>query len=143
VALQGGGDCADYADIKRAKEVGKDCAATLGPNQAGLNYKDITAPPGGDDSAAERRRNRHFDGDPSTQVPVTAPAPPANLPGGDAGPSAAPPVEVPKPDGGSGPIQIPELPGVNVPKIGGGTPTGGEATDQRTDEALLDYLMGH
>jgi virulence factor Mce-like protein len=142
VALQGGGDCADYADIKRAKEFGKECAAALGPNQAGLNYEDTTAPPGGDESAAARRRNRHFDGDPSTQIPVTAPAPPANIPGGDAGPTAAPPVEVPKPS--PGPIQVPELPGVNLPKIGtSGSPTGGEASDPRTNQALLDYLMGH
>src|SRR3954447_9637334 len=142
VALQGGGDCADYADIPQAKKFGKECAATLGPNQAGINYNDITAPPGGDNPAATRRRNRHFDGDPSTQ-PVTAPAPPAALPGGDAGPGAAPPVEVPKPGGGSGPIQIPQLPGVNVPKIGS-TPTGGSPpADQRTDQALLDYLMGN
>ena len=70
VALQAGGDCADYADIKRAKQFGKDCAAVLGPNQAGINYEDTTAPPGGDNSAAARRQNRHFDGDPSTQVPV-------------------------------------------------------------------------
>ncbi len=138
VALQGGGDCADYADIKQAKKVGKDCAAALGPNQAGLNYEDTTAPPGGDQSAAARRRNRHFDGDPSTQIPVTAPAPPANLPGGDAGPTAAPPVEVPKP----GPIQVPTVPGVNLPKIGT-SPTAGGTSDQRTDQALLDYLMGH
>jgi virulence factor Mce-like protein len=141
VALQGGGDCADYADVKRAKEVGKECTAALGPNQAGINYKDTTAPPGGDESAAERRRNRHFDGDPSTQVPVTAPAPPADIPGGDAGPGAAPPIETPKPDPGSGPIQIPSLPGVpSLPKIGTDSPP---PSDQRTDEALLDYLLGH
>jgi hypothetical protein len=75
-------------------------------------------------------------------VPVTAPAPPANLPGGDAGPSAAPPVEVPKPS--PGPIQVPPLPGVNVPKVGvGGAPPSDGATDPRTNQALLDYLMGN
>jgi hypothetical protein len=143
VALQAGGDCADYADIKRAKQYGKECAAVLGPNQAGINYEDTTAPPGGDNPAAARRKNRHFDGDPSTQVPVTAPAPPAAIPGGDAGPSAAPPVEVPKPSGGSGPIQVPPLPGVDLPKIGTSPPAGGgQPTGQRTDQALLDYLMG-
>ena len=142
VALQGGGDCADYADVKQAKEFGKDCAAALGPNQAGINYEDTTAPAGSDNAAADRRRNRRFDGDPSAQ-PVTAPAPPAALPGGDAGPTAAPPIEVPKPSGGSGPIQLPPLPGVDLPKIGGGAaPSGGDTSDQRTDQALLDYLMG-
>jgi virulence factor Mce-like protein len=142
VALQGGGDCADYADIKRAKQYGKECAAALGPNQAGLNYEDTTAPPGGDNPAAARRKNRHFDGDPSAQ-PVTAPAPPSVLPGGDAGPSAAPPVEVPKPGGGSGPIQLPPVPGVNVPKIGTTPTSGSQPTDPRTNQALLDYLMGN
>ena len=139
VALQAGGDCADYADIKRAKAVGKDCAAALGPNQAGLNYEDTTAPPGG--SADARRRNRRFDGDPSTQ-PVTAPAPPVQLPGGDAGVNAAPPIEVPQPGGGSGPIQVPSVPGVNLPKIGTSPTSGGQPQDRRTNQALLDYLMG-
>jgi hypothetical protein len=143
VAVQAGGDCADYADIKRAKEVGKECAAALGPNQAGINYEDTTAPPGGDNEAAARAKNRHFDGDPSTQVPVTAPAPPVQIPGGDAGPGAAPPVEVPKPGGGSGPVQIPQVPGVNLPKIDTNPTSGAPPTDQRTNQALLDYLMGN
>jgi virulence factor Mce-like protein len=140
VALQGGGDCADYADNDRAKEVGKDCAATLGPNQAGLNYEDTTAPPGDDSSAGARWRDHHFNGDASPQAPVTAPAPPVDIPGGDAGPSAAPPTEPPATTT-PGPVQVPQLPGVpSLPKIG---PTGGDTTDQRTQTALLDYLMGH
>ena len=140
VALQGGGDCADYAAVEEAKKVGKECAAVLGPNQAGINYEDTTAPAGSDNEAAARRRDRHFDGDPSTQVPVTAPAPPADIPGGDAGPGAAPPIAPPS-SPSPGPVQVPELPGVpSLPKIG---PTGGDTTDQRTQTALLDYLMGH
>jgi virulence factor Mce-like protein len=140
VALQGGGDCADYADIKRAKEVGKECAATLGPNQAGINYEDTTAPPGGDQSAGARWRDHHLNGDASPQAPVTAPAPPAALPGGDSGPAAAPPVEAPKPS--PGPVPVPQLPGVpSLPKIGTSNPP--PPDDQRTNEALLDYLMGH
>ena len=139
VALQAGGDCADYADIERAKKYGKECAAALGPNQAGINYEDTTAPPGGNADAVARRKNRQFDGDPSTQ-PVTAPAPPVQLPGGDAGVNAAPPVEVPKP---SSPVQIPQVPGVNLPKVGVAPTSGSQPTDQRTNQALLDYLMGN
>ncbi|MCW3011765.1 MAG: hypothetical protein JWO90_2169, partial [Solirubrobacterales bacterium] len=36
------GECAGYADAERAKEVGEECAATLGPNQPGLNFTDTT-----------------------------------------------------------------------------------------------------
>jgi hypothetical protein len=97
----------------------------------------------GGNQAAARRRNRHFDGDPATQVPVTAPAPPAQLPGGDQGPTAAPPVAVPTTP--NKPLPLPQVNVPGLPKIGtGGTPqdggTGG--SDQRTNQALLDYLMG-
>jgi len=140
VTLQAGGHCADYAGIKEAKEYGSECGAALGPNLAGINYEDTTAPPGGNADAIARRRNRHVDGDPSTQ-PVTAPAPPSQLPGGDGGINAAPPIEVPKPGGGSGPIQIPQVPG--LPKVDVNPTSGSQPTDQRTDQALLDYLMGN
>jgi virulence factor Mce-like protein len=135
VSLIAGGNCADYAGIKQAKEFGNECSSTLGPNQAGINYEDTTAPPGGN---ADSRSFRHFDGDPSTQSPVTAPAPPVQIPGGDAGINAAPPIDVPKPSVGNGPQlpQVPDLPKVNV------SPTGGAPTDPRTNQALLDYLMG-
>jgi phospholipid/cholesterol/gamma-HCH transport system substrate-binding protein len=140
VALQAGGNCADYADIQRAKQYGSECGAALGPNLAGINYEDTTAPPGGNTDAVARRKNRKFDGDPSTQ-PVTAPAPPVQIPGGDAGIQAAPPIEVPQPSGGSGPIQIPQVPG--LPKVGVNATNPGQPTDQRTNQALLDYLMGN
>jgi hypothetical protein len=50
---------------------------------------------------------------------------------------------VPKPGDGSGPIQIPEVPGVNLPKIGTPPTSGSQPTDPRTNQALLDYLMGN
>ena len=137
VTLQAGGHCADYAGIKEAKEYGSECSSTLGPNQAGINYNDTTAPAGGNADSA--RAYRKFDGDPSTQ-PVTAPAPPSQIPGGDQGINAAPPIEVPKPSGGSGPIQIPQVPG--LPKIGVNDTAPSPPTDQRSNQALLDYLMG-
>ena len=43
------GDCANYADIKRAKEFGKECAAALGPSQPGTTFPDPTRPPGATD----------------------------------------------------------------------------------------------
>jgi hypothetical protein len=47
---------------------------------------------------------------------------------------------VPKP---SGPVQIPQVPGVNLPKVGAAPTSGSQPTDQRTNQALLDYLMGN
>ena len=143
VSLIGGGNCADYADTAEAKKVGNECSSTLGPNQAGINYNDTTRSAGsGSNDAASRSRFQHVGGDPV--VPVTAPAPPAQIPGGDAGPSAAPPIEPPATPNPS-PIQIPDvLPGQSgpsLPKIG--TPPSGDASDQRTNQALLDYLLGH
>jgi phospholipid/cholesterol/gamma-HCH transport system substrate-binding protein len=135
VALQGGGDCADYAGVEQAKKYGKECGAALGPNLAGINYEDTTAPA---NPAMARRRYHRIDGNPPAQ-PVTAPAPPAQIPGGDAGPTAAPPIATPTtPDPGT---LIPTLPGAPLPKIGTGTGT--EPTDPRTNQALLDYLLGH
>jgi virulence factor Mce-like protein len=144
VALQAGGNCADYADIPQAKKFGQECGAALGPKLAGINYKDTTNDGWmGGNQAAARRKNRHFDGDPSTQVPVTAPAPPAQLPGGDQGPTAAPPIAVPTTP--NKPLPLPQVNVPGLPKLGtGGAPqdggTGG--SDQRTNQALLDYLMG-
>ena len=138
VSLIAGGNCADYADVAQAKKYGQECGAALGPNLAGINYKDTTNP--GDNPAVARRRFRKVNGDPSTQV--TAPAPPAVLPGGDQGPAAAPPVAVPTTPNQ---LPVPQLPSVpSLPKIGtgataGSAPSGG---NQRTDTALLDYLMG-
>ena len=56
------GVCAQYADIKAAKELAKECAQGLGPNQIGINFPDVTAPPGYD--GADRGPNQG-DKDPS------------------------------------------------------------------------------
>ena len=45
--------------------------------------------------------------------------------------------------GVSGPIQVPQVPGVNLPKVGATPTSGSNPTDQRTNQALLDYLMGN
>jgi virulence factor Mce-like protein len=139
VALQGGGDCADYADVEQAKKFGEECGAALGPNLAGINYEDTTRSADSGNDTAARSRYRHVGGDPV--VPVTAPAPPAQIPGGDAGPGAAPPIAPAPTSTTPGPIQLPPLlpgqsSGPSLPKIG---PT----DDQRTNTALLDYLMGN
>jgi virulence factor Mce-like protein len=142
VTLQAGGNCADYADIEQAKKFGEECGAALGPNLAGINYKDTTRT--GADNSAARARDRRINGGQSTPALITAPAPPAQIPGGDQGPAAAPPIAAPTAP--SNPLPVPQLPTVpGLPKIGtGGTPqdggTGG--SDQRTNQALLDYLMG-
>ena len=143
VAVQGGGNCADYADIPQAKKFGNECGAALGPNLAGINYKDTTRT--GADNSAARARDRRINGGQGTPALITAPAPPSALPGGDQGPTAAPPVAVPTTP--SKPLPLPQIPNVPaLPKIGtGGSPAGGGSggTDQRTNTALLDYLMGH
>nr|MBA2349969.1 MCE family protein [Solirubrobacterales bacterium] len=43
IGLIVGGECADYADVARAKEVGEECSVALGPNQPGINFTDTTA----------------------------------------------------------------------------------------------------
>jgi virulence factor Mce-like protein len=143
VAVQGGGNCADYADIPQAKKFGNECGAALGPNLAGINYKDTTRTAA--DNSAARARDHRINGGQGTPALITAPAPPAALPGGDQGPTAAPPVAVPTTP--SKPLPLPQIPSVPaLPKIGaGGAPANGGSggTDQRTNTALLDYLMGH
>jgi virulence factor Mce-like protein len=140
VALQAGGDCADYAGIAEAKKFGTECGAALGPHLAGINYKDITNP--GTDNSAARARDHRINGGQSIPQLITAPAPPAAIPGGDQGPAAAPPIAVPTTP--NKPLPLPQLPNVPVlPKIGGSpTGDGSGGTDQRTNTALLDYLMG-
>jgi virulence factor Mce-like protein len=150
VALQGGGDCADYASIKEAKKFGEECGAALGPKLAGLTDEDTTRPADArDDDGTAPSRRQHFEGGPDPHAPVTAPAPPTDVSDGVGG---APSIPVPAPAAPApapGPIQIPKLlPGNSdrplVPRIGG---TGlaakpAAADDTRTRAALLDYLLG-
>jgi phospholipid/cholesterol/gamma-HCH transport system substrate-binding protein len=147
VALQAGGDCADYAGIKEAKKLGKECGAALGPMLAGLTDADSTRPPGATDETAAARRNRHVDGDPSTQIAPAAPpvpAAPTDVTGGGA--PSVPSVPAPTPPPSGGPLGIPKIlpgqsSGPSLPKIGGGL-SAKPASDQRTRTALLDYLLG-
>jgi hypothetical protein len=156
VALQAGGHCADYAGIPEAKKFGNECGAALGPVLAGLTDADSTKPPGTpDDAPAARRRHRHVDGDPSTQVPSAVPVAPVDVPGAVApavpGAPAAPGAGGNPPSSGGGPIDIPKIlpgqsSGPSLPGhkggIGGGL-SAKPAADQRTRVALLDYLLGH
>lgn len=77
-----GGECADFADIARAKEVAKSgakCSAALGPNQPGLNLADPTNPnsfgrktgPAADEPARARRATRLPDVMPGSGLPAT------------------------------------------------------------------------
>jgi virulence factor Mce-like protein len=150
VALQGGGDCADYASIKEAKQFGEECGAALGPKLAGINDDDATRPAGAsDDEAAARSHRQHFEGGPDPQNPITAPAPPTDVSDGVGGAPSIP-VPAPAPAPSPGPIQIPKLlPGNSdrplLPRIGGGTGLAAKpaaAGDTRTRAALLDYLLG-
>ena len=132
------GVCAQYADIKSAKEHAKECSQALGPNKVGINFKDDSAPPGYD--GADRGPNRGDDKDPTP--PTRREARPADevIPpdvrdgdvrerkgdgergrGGDGGGSKPgadapkPPVELPKlddilPGGGDPKPEVPQAP---------------------------------
>ena len=145
--------CAPYADVARAKMLAKlakpgdenDCAATLGPNQAGINYPDITNP--GNTSA----RTHH----------ETSAAPPANfLQPTTSLPAPATPTKpaVPKPPA----LQLPKIlpgegllpkippPKLPLPKIGDLLGGGGGKSplalsarhrSSRLSAKLLDYLL--
>ena len=131
------GVCAEYADIKAAKELAKECSQGLGPKSIGINFPDATAPKGYD--GADRGPKKDPDADP---VPPSARRTRAVRPkdevipadahgdafvprdddrrGGDRKPEgdkpkAAPPVELPKlddilPGGGGDPPKAPEAP---------------------------------
>lgn len=76
VQLIPNGDCADYADVKRAKSpatkdatgvtpgmtIADECSSTLGPNQPGLNYMDPTKT-GSPAAARSRARQKRINGD--------------------------------------------------------------------------------
>lgn len=130
-------ECANYADAARFKEVGKDCAAALGPNQPGLTFTDPTAGIG-KAPAARRARPQRFGGNrPDVPAPA-APAPAAEAP---AAAAPAPP-----------PAAAPEKPLIDVPKILGGLgdALGGGRSDSGAtgsssagaDAGLLDFLLG-
>ena len=68
-ALAFEGECADYADIKRAKEVGEHCSTALGPNAVGITFPDATAPKGYDGADRGGPEDRAAD------LPVPIPLP--------------------------------------------------------------------
>jgi len=147
--------CAPYADVARVKDVlapkaqpgnEYDCAATLGPNQAGINYPDITNP--GNTSARAHHQKKATP--PSDFLQPATP----NTPG----PAAPKTPTVPKPPA----LQLPKilpgeglLPSVPPPKlplpkigdlVGGGGGKGPLALSARRRSSrlstkLLDYLL--
>jgi virulence factor Mce-like protein len=132
-------ECSPYADVARAKEVGHECSASLGPNQPGINFPDPTAT---DTNARTKTRvdaNGNDRGAPKgpAALPQTAPTGPSATPGEPAKPSKPPRV-----------IDIPEiLPGVDPPPINLPgllddltKPT--DRDDAAAKTGLLDYLLG-
>ena len=146
--------CADFYDAKKVRdhpEDAKECAATLGPNQPGINFPDVTEREGVYQARAERdARAKRIDGQ---RTPDAGPAPADQTPSkqdgggqGDAPKTPDAPIQVPDvlPDLPGGP-SLPELPkGVTPDTI---TKTLGLAsqladdTDRRRQTQLLDYLF--
>jgi virulence factor Mce-like protein len=135
-------DCADYADVARAKAVGNHCAATLGPNQPGINFTDPTP------KYTQARSVSHDSGPknnvdlPTALKKITTPAAP-----GASGPAtSSPQAPAQKPLT----IDIPEiLPGIDPPpiKLPGVlgdllNPNKGKASSDKAGAGLLDYLLG-
>ena len=154
----GGGDCAPYADVERAKAVGDECRAALGPNSPGVNFPDTTDPGtaaarGAKDETPDlERRPGATPATPGGAAPGTADAPREGTQAapGTAAPQAEAPARV-------GPIEIPQtLPGLpaapSVPGAGAGTGKGplsglglsrsSTRLDPTTQDRLLDFLLG-
>lgn len=123
-----GGNCSDYADVPRAKEVGEECVAALGPNRPGINFVDPTDP-GPQDAPATSGGVPGVAGPGGLLPPIVAPRrveTPRTGPSAPAGPGA--PQKV-------GPLDIaPLLP--NAPRPNAPAPAPQATT------ALLDYLLG-
>ena len=156
------GQCAAYADIKRAREVGEACSTSLGPNAVGINFPDATAPPGYDGAD---RGPQGADPDPDPR-PTRRRAVPdgrdgARDGGGAGGDAAKPPLAVPKldeilpgrpqpaPEAPPAPKlpetpKAPEAPKVEPPLVRELPRISLSARDRR-DQAqtqLLEYLLG-
>jgi hypothetical protein len=112
--------CADYADVARAREVGKDCATALGPSQPGITREDPTA--GLVAAAKSRGRGGPARRHPDDRVPLAPTAPQQSAP--------QPSPQKPKAPGQTGPTLdlppvlpgLPDPPPIHLP--------------------LLDYLLG-
>ncbi len=134
-------DCANYADIERAKTLEAQCGARVGPNAIGINFPDPTKK-----AVARRRAQQQTDRNPAPVAPQpTAPAAPQqgkqllpNTPKLD-----LPPLLPGLPD--LPPIELPTL-----PKLGDGDgpldrirPLGSNRNaSSESQNRLLDYLLG-
>lgn len=156
-----GGNCVSYADVARAKKYADECAATLGPNQPGLNFVDTTNPDGAGEARTRSHVDRRIVGPHDGPLPGVAPAPaPAGgdsqpAQGGDqpqapsapSVPSAPQPPALPHlpdllPRRGGQPSQ-PLLPGSSGNRSGGGgvLGLGARTSNRRSEERLLAYLL--
>jgi virulence factor Mce-like protein len=156
VQLIPNGDCANYADVKRAKSpatqgatgvtpgmtIADECSATLGPNQPGLNYMDPTKT---DTPAAARARARQkrINGDrrPAPLQGLALPPGTQNPDNPVGGLPQTPPATTPTTPSQPAPSQpVPQLPPVTVPGVSTSTPPPPSTNTNRT--GLLDYLLG-
>ena len=154
-ALPFQGQCADYADIQAAKELGKECSTELGPNTIGINFVDTTAPPGYDGSDRGNAQNE--------KDPVPPPDERAgNRASGEAGGPRPSAINGPAgedkndhkgvlPDQSGPPVKVPDvqdiLPGVppppKVPDVVPPTTDAPRVDDlERSKDQMLDYLLG-
>jgi virulence factor Mce-like protein len=160
VAPIAGGDCVSYADVARAKKYADECAATLGPNQPGINFVDPTKPDGTGDARKRSHVDRRVVGPHDGPLPGLAPAP-LPAPGGDAAPGGDQPhaPSAPSLPGVPQPPAVPHLPDLLPPQGGqpsqpllpgaGGNRSGGggllglsaRTSDRRSQERLLAYLL--
>jgi virulence factor Mce-like protein len=155
------GECAQYADIKRALEVRDRCSTELGPNIIGLTFPDRTVPSGGYDRQ-DRGGPEEGGGDDDDQndengdesplpVPIELlrngtgerreaarderrerdPGPAPKAPAGAQAPAPAPAPAAP-------PAPAPEVP--PAPAAAAAPPSAEDA--KQAQEALLDYLLG-
>ncbi len=154
IGLLAGGECADYADVPRAKEVGEECSAALGPNQPGINFVDPTDP--GPEAGQAARSTVPGPAGPAGIVPPARAGSAAPESGGD-GPGAGGNGSNPGSGGGrppadAGPLTIPGLPALPLPATPQ-LPEAGAATSLKAlglrarpgstagHAALLDYLL--
>ena len=141
------GECAAYADIKRAKEVEKGCSAALGPNRIGVNFPDQTAPAGYDgadrgtessDPAARRNASqRSADRGDALAMPDLSKVLPGGGSSGGGGSGERPPEPLVK--------DLPKLPAPQMPSVPQ-APSAPSAPsvkdDQQAKTDLLDFLLG-
>ena len=140
-------DCANYADIERAKEPGleEQCGARVGPNAPGINFPDPTK------KAEAKRRESRRAAQQTDRNPV-APATPESKPQAqDIKPKLprAPKLDLPPLLPG-----LPDIPPIDLPtlpRIGGGDdgpldkvrPRSADRTSTtESQNRLLDYLLG-